>query len=251
MVTGGQISLWTNKSRHFNYWNLLVVNQLASGSRLTVHSIARGDVPSIRYNDVSQNQKTQMCSDIILAFPPTTSALKAANFAPSPVEVGLFNQVTTNNYFASTVRMDQLPPENITFTQALPGPITPFVPEGQPVYFLPLHPTSIASVYSAGGPGATDDQIKGQLVQDLSKFNKDPQNAQQASAAISAQDVLAFSGQIDYFPRVTTASLQGGWYKTFEENQGSGHIYYSSGLNNYELVEYAIRAANDLVASHF
>lgn len=195
--------------------------------------------------------KTQACSDVILAFPPTTSALKAANFQPSPVETALFNQVTTNNYFASAVQMNQLPPENITFTQALPGPITPFVPEGQPVYFLPLHPTSIASVYSAGGSATTDDEIRSQLVQDLSKFNKNPHNAQQASVPISDKDILAFSGHIDYFPRVETASLQGGWYKTFEANQGAGHIYYASGLNNFELVEYAIRAANDLVASHF
>lgn len=188
-----------------------------------------------------------------MAFPPTSKALRKAGLQLSPVENALFSQVGTSNYFASAVRMKQLP-SNVTLVQALPDPLSPFVPQGQPVYVTDLHANSnIASVYSADEPGApgAEERVKRRLITDLGKVNRNVYVAQQASLPVTPRDVRAFSGQVDYFPHLGTDAVAGGWYKRFNGLQGSQRTYFTSGLNSFELVEYTIRAAQDLVATYF
>ncbi|KAM5519493.1 hypothetical protein FOXYSP1_17917 [Fusarium oxysporum f. sp. phaseoli] len=64
---------------------------------------------------------------------------------------------------------------------------------------------------------------------------------------LSAADRRPFSEQIDYFPHVDPKSLADGWYDKFNDLEGKDHTYCTSGLNSFELVEYTIRAARDLV----
>ncbi|KAM0203935.1 hypothetical protein ACHAQI_010271 [Fusarium lateritium] len=170
----------------------------------------------------------------------------------SAAERSLFSQVDVNGYFSSAVRMDKLG-DNLTVSQVLPNPLEPFKPEGQPVYLTPLHPESdIVSVYSADDPAHhSATRVKGHLIRDLSKINKDLDNVHAQGTKVVAADIRAFSGQIDYFPHVGPKALANGWYKRFNDLQGKDHTYFTSGLNSFELVEYTIRAARELVVSHF
>ncbi|KAI3580635.1 hypothetical protein IWW34DRAFT_805218 [Fusarium oxysporum f. sp. albedinis] len=96
--------------------------------------------------------KTQLCSDIIIAFPPTSQALKESGLVLPAAEKSLFAQVGVNGYFSSAVRMNKLG-DNLTVSQELSNPLTPLKPEGQPVYLTPVHPGSnIVSVYSTNDP---------------------------------------------------------------------------------------------------
>ncbi|KAM0228259.1 hypothetical protein ACHAP5_011992 [Fusarium lateritium] len=213
----------------------------------------RGRQPSIQYRGgKGRYANTQLCSEVIIAFPPTSQALKESGLVLSAAERTLFSEVDVNGYFSSAVRMDRLG-DNLTVSQVLPNPLEPFKPEGQPVYLTPLHPDSdIVSVYSADDPAhPSATRVKGHLIRDLSKINKNLDNVHAQGTKVVAADIRAFSGQIDYFPHVGPKALANGWYQRFNGLQGKDHIYFTSGLNSFELVEYTIRAARDLVASHF
>ncbi|KAF9766569.1 hypothetical protein IL306_001010 [Fusarium sp. DS 682] len=218
-----------------------------------IERINRSRQPSIRYHGTNgRHTKTQLCSDIIIAFPPTSQALKSSGLVLSAAEKTLFAQVGVNGYFSSAVRMNKLG-DNLTVSQELPNPLDPFKPEGQPVYLTPLHPESnIVNVYSADDPAHPSvTRVKKHLIHDLSKINKDLGNAYAVSTKLGTADIRAFSGQIDYFPHLGPEALADGWYEKFNHLQGKDNTYFISGLNSFELVEYTIRAARDLVATHF
>ncbi|KAH8174425.1 flavin containing amine oxidoreductase domain-containing protein [Sarocladium implicatum] len=209
--------------------------------------------PSISYSIGHGKVHKQQCSDVIIAFPPTASALSRAKLQLSAEEKKLFSKVTTNGYFASAVEMDHLSP-NVSLRHVLPNPITPYATEGQPVYLTRIHDdTDILSVWSVDQPGQPDSVEVAQefLPEVLSKLNKDLSDPDAAGSRVTNRDVLAFSGQVDYFPHVNTQALLDGWYDQFNEIQGKQHTYYVSGLNQFEFVEYAIRAAGALVDGYF
>ncbi|CAG2012256.1 unnamed protein product [Fusarium graminearum] len=215
--------------------------------------IERTSKPSIQYRAAGSKEiKTQLCSDVILAFPPTSDALKESGLSLSRAEKTLFSQVDVNGYFSSAVRMSHLG-HNLSVSQELPSPLVPFKAEGQPVYLTPLHANSdIVNVYSVDDPAHPNAaSVKKHLVQDLSKINRDLQKVNAKSVALDAADIRAFSGKIPYFPHVSPDSLAGGWYTKFNSIQGKERTYFTSGLNSFELVEYTIRAARDLVKTHF
>ncbi|CAF3537484.1 unnamed protein product [Fusarium graminearum] len=218
-----------------------------------IERIERTSKPSIQYRAAGSKEiKTQLCSDVILAFPPTSDALKESGLSLSRAEKTLFSQVDVNGYFSSAVRMSHLG-HNLSVSQELPSPLVPFKAEGQPVYLTPLHANSdIVNVYSVDDPAHPNAaSVKKHLVQDLSKINRDLQKVNAKSVALDAADIRAFSGKIPYFPHVSPDSLAGGWYTKFNSIQGKERTYFTSGLNSFELVEYTIRAARDLVKTHF
>ncbi|CAF3570453.1 unnamed protein product [Fusarium graminearum] len=236
-----------------------VLKRLARNLKGPVHlntrieRIERTSKPSIQYRAAGSKEiKTQLCSDVILAFPPTSDALKESGLSLSRAEKTLFSQVDVNGYFSSAVRMSHLG-HNLSVSQELPSPLVPFKAEGQPVYLTPLHANSdIVNVYSVDDPAHPNAaSVKKHLVQDLSKINRDLQKVNAKSVALDAADIRAFSGKIPYFPHVSPDSLAGGWYTKFNSIQGKERTYFTSGLNSFELVEYTIRAARDLVKTHF
>ncbi|SPN99731.1 uncharacterized protein DNG_02582 [Cephalotrichum gorgonifer] len=218
-----------------------------------IKSINREKYPTISYRKKgSRRTYTQKCSDLVLAFPPTIKALEAANLDLTAEEEDLFGDVVVHNYFSSAVQMDQLP-EDVSFWFEKPDPFTPVAPEGQPIYFQILHPGSgIASVYSWDRTDISPDPEKAKklLIETLSKFNKDPRNAQQESVPVTEEDVLGWSGVVDYFPHLNTAALEAGWYDRFNKIQGKSRTYFASGLNGFEIVEFPLRAGKDIAESY-
>jgi oxygen-dependent protoporphyrinogen oxidase len=55
----------------------------------------------------------------------------------------------------------------------------------------------------------------------------------------------------DYFPRVSSANMQAGFYDQVEALQGSGGLYYVGGTMSFETVETSARYAKALVDSRF
>lgn len=70
------------------------------------------------------------------------------------------------------------------------------------------------------------------------------------SLQVRDEDIRAFR-KWDYFPHFDGAALRGGAYGAFNELQGCEDTYWVSGLNGMETVEWAIRGAQDVVASYF
>lgn len=84
----------------------------------------------------------------------------------------------------------------------------------------------------------------------LSKFNMDPRDNATTPLPVTDEDVLAFQ-ENEYFPHYDPKQLREGYYELFERLQGQQKTYYASGFNMFELVEYAIRAGQDVARTYF
>lgn len=156
-----------------------------------------------------------------------------------------------HNYFSSAVQMDQFP-DGTSFWPKKVDPATTVDAEGQPVFFQIIHPGSgVANVWSWDKDGTPDpDKVKNLLVETLSEFNKDPANEDEESGPVTEEDVIGWSGVVDYFPHIGSEPLADGWYDRFNEMQGKLRTYYASGLNGFEIVEFPLRAGKDIAESY-
>ncbi|THG93537.1 hypothetical protein EW026_g7723 [Hermanssonia centrifuga] len=204
-----------------------------------------GNYPIITYTDTTTRSVTQKCSKIVLAFPPVMHALEAAHLDLSPEESAVFSPIGTTQYWSGAVNVAT--GNNAAFSAIA------FEPAGQPSAFLPLfNSSSIASSWSWGQyrGSQTVDEAKQLLVSTISKFNKDPNNATALPRPITPEDVRDFKAW-DYFPHYDTAQLNEGFYSKFNMLQGQKNTYYASGFNGFEMVEFAIRAGQDIVNTYF
>lgn len=144
-------------------------------------------------------------------------------------------------------------PHAMTFGAASPHPMLPVNPTGEPVVAVKLHKDLEIAITSSWGPyrgNLTKAEAYNRLKSTLSKLNRDPRDNTSVAVPITDEDILAFQ-ENDYFPHFDEHELAMGYYEKFERLQGQGKTYYASGLNMMELVEYAIRAGQDIVRTHF
>ncbi|KAL1856621.1 hypothetical protein Plec18170_003590 [Paecilomyces lecythidis] len=221
----------------------------------TISDIDRtGEFPVVKYyrtHDGSQKSKTQTCSSIILAFPPTLSALKAANLQLSPDELEVFDPVGTHSFYSGAVKMST--PHAMTFGAASSHPGLPPDATGDPVVFTKLHDDLDIAITSSWGPyrgTLQKEEAYERLKISLSKFNMDPRDNATTPLPVTDEDVLAFQ-ENEYFPHYDPKQLREGYYELFERLQGQQKTYYASGFNMFELVEYAIRAGQDVARTYF
>lgn len=71
------------------------------------------------------------------------------------------------------------------------------------------------------------------------------------SAPLLNRDAVKAIRKWDYFPHFGSSDLSNGIYAEYDALQGQQNVYFSSGLNGFELVEFVIRAGKDLVATFF
>jgi hypothetical protein len=186
-----------------------------------------------------------------MAFPPTLDNLKTAGIDLTSAENEVFSAVKITNYFSSAVKMNT--PFGVSFVAASESPTLPPPNDGEPVAVLRLHEDSPINVAWSWGPDGQLDHLR--ATQDLlrstmSKINKDPRNVTALSMPVSNKDIRAFR-QWDYFPHFQSKQLLDGWYAKFNALQGQNKTYWASGLNGFELVEWSIRAGQDVVQSYF
>ncbi|KAG6357281.1 hypothetical protein INS49_015159 [Diaporthe citri] len=213
-----------------------------------------GDHPTIKYHtsqDPNQQTKTQPCSAVVIAFPPTLRALQSAGLDLTESERAVFSAVGINSFFSGAVRMKT--PHAMTFGAASPHPMLPVDPTGEPVVAVKLHQDLEVAITSSWGPyrgNLTKAEAYDRLKSTLSKLNRDPRDSASVAVPVTDEDVLAFQ-ENDYFPHFDEHELAMGYYEKFERLQGQGKTYYASGFNMFELIEYAIRAGQDVVRTHF
>lgn len=194
----------------------------------------------------------QPCSDLVLAFPPTLINLQMAGLDLTPQETAVFEPVTVTNYYSSAVNFSGLPLDvsyigasNITAGQPPPD-------VGEPVAGLRLHSDSTIVTWWSWGPRGVFQNMADAydlLISTLSQINKDPRT-NETSIPVTAQDVRAFR-QWDYFPRYDTEQLAQGYFAKFNALQGTKRTFYASGFNDFESVEWALRAGKDIANSYF
>ena len=191
--------------------------------------------------------QTQACSALVLAFPPTLSALRTAGLQLTADEAAVFGAVATTAYFSGAVALAGVPAHAL-WSGASASPALPPPAAGEPVAFVRLFDDSpVATTWSwaAAGANVTVGAARDLLVQTLGRLNKDPAAAGAASQGVADADVRAFRGA-DYFPHFAPAQLTGGWYAKFDALQGRQRTYFASGLNGFETVEFAVRAGIDV-----
>lgn len=207
--------------------------------------------PIITYQLPSESKaKSQRCTALVLAFPPTLASLKKAGLELSEDEMEVFTPVGTHSFYSGAVRLST--PHAMTFGLASAHPGLPPDATGDPVVFTKLHnhlDIAITSSWGSYHGNLTRDQAYERLKATLSSFNKDPRDASAAPQAVTDEDVLAFQDN-EYFPHYDSQELRDGYYELFEGLQGQKNTYYASGFNMFELIEYALRAGQD-VASRF
>jgi len=205
----------------------------------------------LRDLDLYLPDPAQHCSSLILAFPLTLRALKAANLYLSSDEKTVFTPIGITDYFSAAVRLST--PRDLTFsavslTSNIPAPAI-----GGPVSFLHLFPTSDITTSWSWGPYRCSENLseaKKLLKETLSKINKDPRDPAAKRKPVRDRDVLGLQKN-DYFPHFDSQQLVAGWYEKFNALQGQRKTYYTSGLNGFETVEFALRARLDIVESYF
>jgi hypothetical protein len=216
---------------------------------VTITDIKRDESPLITYHTDSTSN-SQACSELLLAFPPTISALQAVKLDLTAEETSLFSSVGVVNYFSGAVSMAIPAHESY-----LAGSTTPTIPPeaaGEPVAVLRFFPESnVTTTWSWGkfGTTITEKHAYKLLKETLSRINKDPMDANAVAVPISDKDVKAFKKH-DYFPQVSSDDLRNGWYARFDKQQGQKKTYFASGLNGFETVEFAVRAGQDVVACY-
>ncbi|KAJ5470949.1 hypothetical protein N7530_008306 [Penicillium desertorum] len=212
----------------------------------------KGQSPIITYQTSNDSTpKTQSCAALILAFPPTLSSLGNAGLDLSDEEREVFTPVGTHSFYSGAVRLST--PHTMTFGAASAHPGLSPDATGDPVVFTKLHGDLDVAITSSWGPyrgSLTRDEAYARLKRTLSAFNKDPRDVGVSAGAVSDEDVLAFQ-ENEYFPHYDSQQLREGYYELFEGLQGQKGTYYASGFNMFELVEYALRAGQDITKRFF
>lgn len=197
-----------------------------------------------------QREQQQTCSAVILAFPPTIRALEEAKIDLTISERSVFDHVRVNNYWAGAVYTDLS--HGVSMTAQTESPMLPPEAVGQPVTILKLQDksdiTTIGS-WAALNSNISSTEAYDTLLHTLRSVSHGPLVASKMYKPVGDGHVVSFS-KVDYFPHFASPQLTGGLYAKFLAIQGGNQTYWASGLNMFELVEYAIRAGQDVVDSY-
>ncbi len=196
----------------------------------TVTSIVRPSPDGAPVQITINGRDSYDFDDVIVSVPLNRVG---AFMALTPQENALFSQVQSETYDVSLFSASGLA-------------------TGQVSYFYGVSsPSQINhAVALLGRGGATSESW--QIV--------DPAATSSVVDATLASDVSAFGAQLgqitvqqswDYFPHVSTAALQGGFYYAVEALQGERSTYYVGGTLSFETVEHSARYAKTLVKAHF
>ncbi|KIK56058.1 hypothetical protein GYMLUDRAFT_174825 [Collybiopsis luxurians FD-317 M1] len=209
-----------------------------------------GEYPIVTYNGPrASSSSMQTCSSLIMAFPPTTRALKAAGLDFTDEEFDIFSNVGVTAYWAAAFKMDL--PYPYAFLE------TPATPDFRPLAMLRyFNESTISTAYSFGlslyneTSADSDEQVKQLLLSSANDLGtglaQNRVGGVDSPITVSEADVKLLTRQ-DHFPHVLTEALQGGFYAKYNALQGQKKTYWTSGLDRFENIESAIRAAKDLV----
>lgn len=213
-----------------------------------------GKNPVLTYTKKNRNfykWGKQECSSLIFALPPTIENIERAGLDLTEEEYNVFKDVGIHNYFSSAVKLKL--PFGVSYIADAKNESVPPPAYGGPVAVLRLSNHSDISTAWSWGPYKefeSESSARALLQTTLSKINKDPRNLTATATPLNSTDIRAFR-KWDYFPHFDSAPLRKGAYKKLNKLQGCKKTYWASGLNGMELVEWAIRAGQDVVDSYY
>ncbi|KAL0563148.1 hypothetical protein V5O48_018929, partial [Marasmius crinis-equi] len=232
----------------------------------TVTQVDRnGDSPVVSYvSSTDGTLQTQTCSHVVLAFPPLIEALTGPSALDKPTnnsgihipdlssdEQAVFSKVGMTAYLSGAITAKSVP-VNTTYSQLPPKNI------GQPILATKSFPNSdVLTTYSWGPSNPygrsnfTADKAIPLLKQTYSHIDFGAAaNTTNVRVDIKDEDIREFRAW-DYFPRFQPEDLKAGIYNKFNKVQGYKKTYWVSGLNSFELVEFAIRGGKDIAKTFF
>ncbi|KXN68128.1 FAD/NAD(P)-binding domain-containing protein, partial [Conidiobolus coronatus NRRL 28638] len=179
--------------------------------------------------------QTQECSSAILAFPPLLNQVSNIISDLSDEEKDILGQVKIIKYATIANYVSNM--KYIGYAPIIPPPFPPKLDGGVPAAIV-NHTRGAAVTYhwtrGEFDVGPTDEELA--LYQ-----SQNDKITRKVFPAKDTQTNLYVKGW-DYFPHVTTKSLQDGFYKKFHTIQGKSNIYYATPLLGLEVVEHSIRS---------
>ena len=146
-------------------------------------------------------------------------------------------------------------PPNITYSQLPTNDV------GQPILSTKCFPESAILTTYSWGPfktyGRSDislEEARRLLIETYSAIDFGPaasgSGGESITVLIKEEDVRDFK-EWDYFPRFQPVDIAEGIYERFNALQGYKKTYWASGLNSFELVEFALRSGKEIVDTFF
>jgi hypothetical protein len=207
------------------------------------------------YHIISESGRaTYSCDNIIIAFPPTSSALY--NVFPSSfeaVEDSVFSRIMTNNYASALVQWNITNPilhSNDTFSPvyiALDCTKSGQCEMSSPGYNRPLEGVDVAFTFSDGVAWTMDAQLNASVTDPLVEY----ETAVLDMGVWGRTSVIAdtFTNWV-YFPHFQGTDLV--QYAVLEvELQGMRNTFYTGGFLNFETIENAVAYSKQLVYENF
>ncbi|KXN64756.1 hypothetical protein CONCODRAFT_13980 [Conidiobolus coronatus NRRL 28638] len=186
----------------------------------------------------------QKCSSAILAFTPLLNQLKNMISDLSEEEKDVLGQVKVHKY--ATIANYAPTMKYFVYAPLLPPPFPPNMDNGIPALIVNQTRGAAVSYHSNRGSfdaGPTDEELAHYKSQNHKFFPK----------LFNSKDTKTniYIKGYEYFPHVTTESLQDGFYDKFNSIQGKNNIYYATPLLSFEVIEHSIRTAEYIVESFF
>ncbi|MEZ4238808.1 MAG: FAD-dependent oxidoreductase [Myxococcota bacterium] len=179
-------------------------------------------------------EQTERFDKLVLAcpFPEALRFLDA-----SPLEMRLFGQVKTNQYFTTVAQVRNMP-DLSTYVYPYARRFTP----GQPTVFYPPveGDDDVFVCYAYGGEGVTVDTVRKNIVAAI-----------EAPGLGGKVERFLHTQHWNYFPHVDSPAMQGGFYDDFENMQGEFHTFYVGELLAFTLVELIHDHARQVVDRYF
>jgi hypothetical protein len=209
-----------------------------------VTKIDRGDKGAKITYSTKSGSKTQQCSSVILAFPPLYNQISNIIHDLSADEKDILKQVKIHKY--ATIANYATEMKYFAYLPLLPPPFPPKLDGGRPCLISNHTRGAAVSYHWTKGNfdvGPTDEELSlYQSENDKIIPKLFPSNDTKTNIYVKGWD---------YFPHVTTKSLQDGFYEKFNSIQGEGNIYYATPLLGFELIEYSIRSGEYIADSFY
>jgi len=260
---------------------LLPAGALRLGANITGVQRPAAGVPgpvTVSYHQGGVAQVVE-CGQLVVAVPQTVSNLGWLGL--DEAEISLFSKVVACNYFTSAVVVSPPLPTGVTtfptpfpswaallaplarrlgWRSALPQPAAPLVAALSDPFPYRGDATAFWSVVDASTnrpPGVPFSANPGLGV--VYSYSDDPATTP-AQVAARARTALRGGGrrvdvratlQHSYYPRVSEAALQAGWFARAAALQGRRSTFFCGGLFSFWDVEEALGSGQDLVALYF
>ncbi|KXN75008.1 FAD/NAD(P)-binding domain-containing protein, partial [Conidiobolus coronatus NRRL 28638] len=209
-----------------------------------ISKVDRSEVGTKLTYSTESGLQTQECSSTILAFTPLLNQLNSIISDLSDEEKDVLGQVKVHKYASVANYVPNM--KYFGYAAVLPPPFPPNFDNGIPAFIVDHTRGAAVSYHWNRGNfevGPTDEELA----------HYKSQNDKIIPKIFRSQDVKAnvYVKGWDYFPHVTTKSLQDGFYRKFNSIQGKGKIYYATPLLSFECVEHSIRSAEHIVDTFY